>query len=142
MKIYKVLLIAVATLALTACGTLKSSRPYKIGATELRITMNDLEFLGESEISCEYDTYLGFIHQINKINGENYQPGNDVKLNLPQGLLNLNGKGMKLAAAKILQDYPEATYFIKVMDTKDTDVLFLSSTTKRTAKIRAYKFTN
>jgi hypothetical protein len=47
---------------------------------------------------------------------------------------------MKLAAAKILQEYPEATYFIKVMDTKDTDVMFLGSTTKRTAKIRAYKF--
>ena len=132
-------MVAVVTLALTACGTTKSSSPYNVG-TELKLTMNDLEFQGESEISCEYDTYLGFIHQISKINGEDYVPGNDVKLSLPQGLLNLSGKGMKLAAAKILQEYPEATYFIKVMDTKDTDVMFLGSTTKRTAKIRAYKF--
>ena len=114
-------MVAVVTLALTACGTTKSSSPYNVG-TELKLTMNDLEFLGESEISCEYDTYLGFIHQISKINGEDYVPGNDVKLSLPQGL------------------YPEATYFIKVMDTKDTDVMFLGSTTKRIAKIRAYKF--
>ncbi|MCR4918516.1 MAG: hypothetical protein K5928_01695 [Prevotella sp.] len=139
MKTYKVLMVVAAILTLSACGTTKNSSPYTV-ATELQFNMNDLVFLGESEISCEYDTYLGFIRQISKINGEPYQPGKDVKLNLSQGMINLNGKGMKLAAAKIIQDYPDATYFIKVMDTKETDVLFLGATTKRTAKVRAYKF--
>ena len=47
---------------------------------------------------------------------------------------------MKLASAKLLQDYPTSTYFQIVMETKKTDVLFLGSTTVRTAKVRAYKF--
>ena len=139
MKMFKVLMAAVTVLCLTACGTTKSSSPYTVGS-KLEITMNDLQFLGESNISCEYDTYLGVFHHIVSVNGKEYVPGNDVKLNLPGGILNFNSKGMRLAATKVLADYPDATYFQVVMETKDTDVAFLGSTTKRTAKVRAYKF--
>lgn len=139
MKIYKVLLIAVVVACFTACGTMKSSSPYSVG-TRLELTMNDLQFLGESEISCEYDTYLGFIKHLQKVNGEDYVPGNDVKLNLPASLLSFKNKGMRVAAAKLLQKYPEGEYFQVVMDTKDTDVAFLGSSTKRTVKVRVYKF--
>ena len=102
--------------------------------------MDDLVFLGESEISCEYDTYLGFIRQLNKVNGEQYVPGSKVKLNINRQGLNLKGKGMKIAAAKLLKDYPEGRYFQIVLETSETDVMLLGSTTKRTAKIRVYKF--
>ena len=130
----------VAVVLLSSCGMKTTSVPYKT-ASALEIHMSDLQFLGESQISCEYNTYLGFIKSISKVNGKDYVPGNDVMLSLPTtGLLNFKGKGMKLASAKLLQDYPNATYFQIVMETKKTDVLFLGSTTVRTAKVRAYKF--
>jgi hypothetical protein len=140
-KIGKIIIMAVVALCLTACGTTKSSNPYKVGS-KLEIQMSDLQYLGESVISCEYDTYLGFIRHLVSVNGEEYVPGNDVKLNLPGGMLNFGNKGMRLAATKILTEYPDATYFQVVMETKETEVAFLGSSTKRSAKIRAYKFKN
>lgn len=140
-KIGKIIIMAVVALCLTACGTTKSSNPYKVGS-KLEIQMSDLQYLGESVISCEYDTYLGFIRHIVSVNGEEYVPGSDAKLNVSGGLLNFNSKAMRLAAHKVLTDFPSATYFIVVMETKDTEVAFLGSSTKRTAKVRAYKFKN
>ena len=124
---------------LSSCGTHTKSTPYTT-ASALEIHMSDLQYLGESQISCEYNTYLGFIRSISKINGQDYVPGNDVQLSVEGGLLKFNSKGMNLAAQKLLEDYPEATYFQIVMDTKQTDVMFLGSTTLRKAKVRAYKF--
>jgi len=140
MKLLKFLPVLVAVFLLSSCGTKTSSVPYKT-TSALEIHMNDLQFLGESQISCEYNTYFGIIKSINKVNGQDYVPGNDVTLSIPgHNMLNFKGKGMKLASAKLLKDYPNATYFQIVLETKKTDVMFLGSTTVRTAKVRAYKF--
>ena len=139
MKIGKIFMAIVVALGLAACGTTKSSSPYTVGS-RLEIQMSDLQFLGESTISCEYDTYLGFIRHLVSVNGVEYVPGNDIKLNLPGGMLNFGNKGMNMAATKVLAEYPNATYFQVVMETKETEVAFLGSSTKRSAKIRAYKF--
>ena len=141
MRIGRLIMAAVVALSLASCGTTKSSTPYTVGS-KLEITMNDLQYLGECNISCEYDTYLGFIRHIVSVNGKEYVPGNDVKLKLPGGMLDFNTKAMRLAAVKVLTEYPDATYFQVVMETKDTDVAFLGSSTMRTAKVRAYKFKN
>ena len=139
MKFFKSLsIIAVVMALLSSCGTHTTSTPYQT-SSRLEIHMSDLQYLGESQISCEYNTYLGFIRSISKVNGKDYIPGNDVKLSIKNGL-NLRGKGMRLASQKVLKDYPEATYFQIVMDTKQTDVMFLGSSTVRTVKVRAYKF--
>lgn len=139
MKQYKILMLFVLLLGLSSCGTLTKNNSFS-AKTELRMNMNDLVFLGESEISCEYDTYLGFIRQLNKVNGEQYVPGSTVKLNIDYQGLSLKGKGMQMAAAKLLKEYPEGRYFQIVMETSETDVMFLGSTTRRCAKVRVYKF--
>lgn len=139
MRYFKIIPIFAILLCLAACGSLSKSEPYSV-STKLEMNMSDLVFLGESEISCEYDTYIGFIHHINKVNGEVYQPSEKVKVTIPQRGLNFHSKGMKLAASKLLKDYPQARYFQIVFETKQTDVMFLGSTTKRVAKVRAYKF--
>ena len=126
-------------LGLASCGTLTKNDSFSVN-TELKMNMDDLVFLGESEISCEYDTYLGVIRQLNKVNGEQYVPGNKTKLNIRQKGLKLDCKGMKLAAAKLLNDYPQGRYFQIVLETSETDVMFLGSTTKKKAKVRVYKF--
>jgi hypothetical protein len=140
-KLTYLLLVIAVTAVLSSCGTTKSSVPYNVGA-KLEIQMSDLKYLGESTISCEYDTYLGVIRHIVKVNDEVYVPGNDEKMNIVGGIVNFGSKAMNLAAAKLLSDFPDATYFQVVMDSKQTEVAFLGSSTKRVAKVRAYKFKN
>lgn|SRR5574344_129028 len=139
MKKYKLFAVLAILLCVVSCGTMSSSDPFTV-SKKLEMNMNDLTFLGETEISCEYDTYFGIIRHLNMVNGENYIPGNDDKLIVHRAGLHFPCKGMNLASAKIMKQYPEACYFQVIMETKKTDVLFLGSTTKRTAKIRAYKF--
>lgn len=141
MKICKFIVLAVIVLGFQACGTTSNTAPYKV-MERMELSMNDLQFLGETTISCEYDTYLGFIRHLTSVNDEEYVPGNDIKLKAFGNGLSFRNKGMRLAAMKVLNDYPEATYFKVVMDTKNTEVTFLGSSTRRTAKVRAYKFKN
>lgn len=140
MKQLKTLILLVSiVLGVSSCGTVSTSTPFAV-SPKMEITMQDLTFLGESEISCDYDTYLGFIRSINTVNGEMYNPGNKTSFSLPISGLKFPNKALNLAAAKILKDYPEAEYVQVVMEKKSTDVLFLGSSTQRTAKVRVYKF--
>ena len=123
---------------LVSCGTVQTNRPFTVGDIRLEMGMDDLNYLGESEISVEYDTYLGFITKIRKVNGEYYNPLNTRKLNIPTQGLSLSGVGMDLAAYKVLEDYPQATYFQVVFERTETERLFLGSVKKTTAKVRAY----
>lgn len=141
MKITKILTFAAFVLCLVSCGTVQKSSPYNVSSTRMELNMDDFVFLGESEISCEYDTYLGFIRRLNTVNGEMFNPGEKISLNISTNNTALfKNKGMKYAAAKLRKKYPNAHYFQVVMDQKTTDVLFLGSTTKRVAKVRVYKF--
>ena len=129
-------------LCMASCGTVQRNTPFSVLNTRLRLdmTMNDLNYLGESEISVEYNTYLGFISKIQKVNGEAYNPFHTRKLSIPTQNLALKGKGLDLAAYKVLEDYPEATYFQVIFKRSEKERLFLGSTKKTTAKVRAYSF--
>ena len=120
-------------LCMVSCGTVQRNTPFSVLNTRLRLdmTMNDLNYLGESEISVEYNTYLGFISKIQKVNGEAYNPFHTRKLSIPT---------QNLAAYKVLEDYPEATYFQVIFKRSEKERLFLGSTKKTTAKVRAYSF--
>lgn len=137
----KILTLVALVLCFISCGTMQKSNPYKMSSTRMELNMDDFVFLGESEISCEYDTYFGFIHRLNTVNGGMFNPSEKISLNVSTNNVALfRSKGMKYAAAKLLKKYPDAHYFQVVMDQKSTDVLFLGSTTKRVAKVRVYKF--
>lgn len=125
-------------LCLTSCGTYTKVRSYKLDA-DLRRSLPNMQFIGETEVTCEYDTYLGFIKHLVKVNGKEYVPGNYVKLNC-KGLKGLNCKGLKTAAYDLLKKYPNAEYFQLVSLKKTSDKLFLGTTVKKTAKIRVYKY--
>lgn len=141
MKISKVLALLALVMCFASCGTLDKSRPYEVAATRMELNMDDFVFLGEKEISCEYDTYLGFIHRLNTVNGEMFNPGEKVSLQIQCNDPSiLKCKGLKYAAAKLLKEYPDAHYFQVVRSEKNTDVLFLGSATKATARVRVYKF--
>lgn len=127
-------------LCMASCGTVERSNPFSVLNTRLRLdmTMDDLNYLGTSEISVEYDTYLGFITKIQKVNGEPYDPFHTRRLSIPTQSMSLKGKGLDLAASKLLEDYPDATYFQVIFKRTEKERLFLGSVKKTTAKVRAY----
>ena len=102
----------------------------------------DLKYLGQSEISIEYRTYLGFIRTIDKINGEPYMREEriftDIDAGHPQGL-RLSGF-LNRASYKVLEEYPEASYFILVSKSRHKTRLFLGGEVTEKAIIKAYAF--
>lgn len=137
MKVLRILFMCAIALIATSCGTVSNNSPYKFDQVRLEMGMQDLEYLGETEVSVEYTKYLGFISSIQKVNGETYDPSHKTKLDIPGNNLFAEGK-LSLAAYKLVEKYPSAVYFQVVFETKNTEKLFLGSSNKVTAKVRAY----
>ena len=135
--------MAALVLSFASCGVTKESNIYPVNRADLRLkNMDRFELLGESEISCEYDTYLGIIRQLNTVNGKAYVPGSDkVKVKVPTNKPGLfRKKGMEIAVAELIKKYPQARLFQVVSEEKNTDVMFLGSSTVHKAKIQIYKY--
>lgn len=135
-------LIMIGIVLMSSCGTVTKLSVFRPDDIRLNVDMGDLEYIGETEISVSYSTYLGFISITDKVNGEDYSyfEKKIAKLAYPVGRL-FGGK-LNKAAYKVLEDYPEATYFMPVCTKKEINRLFLGREVTRTAKIRAYKFKN
>lgn len=138
MKWYKLLGVLLCVLCMASCGTVQTNKAFTMGDVRLEMTMDDLNYLGESEISVEYNTYLGVITKIQKVNGDLYNPLYTRKLNIPTQGLSLTSIGMDLAAYKVVEDYPSANYFQVVFERTEKEKLFLGSVNKTTARVRAY----
>lgn len=142
MKYIKYLFIAVFVLALQGCGTTTRNRTFSPELTQLHLLMDDLVFIGETEVEMSYSTYLfGLFHNIHTVNGKEYDATHKQITKLESRFFGGLGK-LDKATYKVLQDYPEARYFQVVRRTKVKDKLFLGNSVKETAIIRAYKFKN
>ncbi len=138
MKIAKVLAFAILLVAVTSCGSISKNRSYSFDEVRLELGMNDLQYMGEQEISIEYTSYLGLFKSIEKVNGEAYDPVNRKELTMPRSC-NFRNKNLDKAAYKLMETFPDAVYFQIVMETKNVDKLFLGSVNKETARVKAYK---
>lgn len=138
MKLLKFIAAVAVLLTATSCGTTSRSRSYSFDEVRLEMGMNDLQYLGEQEISVEYTSYIGFIKTFEKINGETYDPVNKKELTMPRSC-NFRNRNLDKAAYKLVETFPEAVYFQIVFETKTVDKLFLGSVHKETAKVKAYK---
>ena len=134
-------LVLLLGLLLSSCGTtthVKRMSPFNPDRVELRINMNDLKLLGETEISVSYNKYLGVITVLNDVNGVAYDPA-DKKTTRIEGVC-FGFSKLANAAYKVVDDFPGASYF-KIVYTKTvTNRLFLGKEIKQTALIRAYSF--
>lgn len=137
MKALKYLAMLAIAIIATSCGTVQKNRSYSFDEVRLEMGMDDLEYLGETEITVEYTKYLGFISSIQKVNGEKYNPTHKHLLKLP-GDNNIKSGKLNLAAYKLVEQFPQAVYFQVVFETKDTEKLFLGSQNFERAKVRAY----
>ena len=108
--------------------------------TELRLTASDLQYLGKSEITLSYYQYLGLITVIDSINGIPYDP-NAVKYTTIQGINSnlFSDRRIKKALYKVVDEYPNATYYQIVYNKKEIDRQFLGGVAvKQTIVIKAY----
>lgn len=135
-RISSVILVLVATLLAASCSIVSRST-FSADRTQLNIGMDDLEYLGETEISVEYSTYLGIFTRVDKVNGAVYD--RKVKNFTSLHTNTVLARKLNIASHKALEDYPEANYFIVTNQHTTKDVLFLGSAKVVTAKVKAYK---
>lgn len=141
MKLCKYLL-GLGLAALCCSCSVTRNQTYAPATSQLNIQMSDLEYLGETEISVDYRTYLGFIRIIDKLNGTAYD-GSEIKYtDLKNGDFLSSGLYGRLdrAAFKVLEKFPDADYFVVVNQSKQKTRLFLGAEVSVTAKVRAYAF--
>lgn len=138
-KIKNIFIIVLLAIVATSCGTVTRMNTLSPDRVELQINMNDLEYLGETEVSVAYDKYVGIFTSINEINGEVYNPAEVQVVNL-EGLNFSLEKHLNKATYKVIEDFPQATYYQVIYKKKTKDRLFLGSTVKISAVIRAYSF--
>ena len=140
MKLLKYIICAAAlVLGLASCSVTRHSA-YTPTLTQLSIQMDDLEYLGEVEISIEYRRYLGIFTVTDSINGEEYD-----RKEIKSFPIYNNGymtdallPGLQKASSKILEVYPKADYFIVTNQTTERVQLFLGSQVVAKAKVKAY----
>ena len=141
MKLNRYILPVVAVICLTACSITRD-RTFSPNPTRLKlITMDDIECLGETEISISYRTYIGFISVIDSINGVPYDGVEKkyVRLGLETSQDMRLYSRLKRASFKLLEDFPDAEYFVVTRQTKSKTNLFLGGDVTATAKVKAYR---
>ena len=141
MKNLKYLFMAgVAALLFTSCGTTTNTRSFSPQITQLIYQNKDMEFLGETEVSVNYSTWLGLFYQIHTVNGVEYDSSNKKITLLNNGIaLPLVGSKLGKAYYKVIEKFPEARYFQIVRTTTEKEKLFLGNEYNQKALIRAYK---
>jgi len=141
MKPYQYILGVVLTALLASCSVTRN-QTYSPSASQLNIQMTDLEYLGETEISVEYRTYMGLFRVIDRINDVPYDGVEIDHTTLQNGSptgIGLCGR-LNRAAGKVFEQFPGADYFIVVSQSKHKTRLFLGAEVTEKAKVRAYAF--
>ncbi len=134
------ILLAACAMVFASCSTsrIAVSSP---DVTQLNITMDDLEYLGESEISIEYRKYLGIFRYVDLINGEvnDRQETKTLKIaSDPLATFHFPDI-LNRAAYKLAEEYPTADYYRVVNTQKKANRLFLGGHYEVRAKVKAYR---
>lgn len=132
----KAIMCVAAVFTFASCSIV-NKQSYSPDVTQLNLQMSDLEYLGETEISVVYDTYLGIFTRIDQINGVKY----DGKVKEFANLHTNRPLSRKLVRAtpKVLEEFPEANYYIVTRQTVEKQLLFLGSEKVVKATVKAYK---
>lgn len=138
-KIRIILFAALATILASCSITSKSS--FAPDCTQLNLSMDDMEYLGDVTVSIDYDRYLGIFKKVHKINDIKYdgKKVERVKANVFQGGVAVNPM-ISLALPKVFETYPDADYVVFVSESSHTEVLFLGSEISVSARLKVYKF--
>ena len=146
MKKVLLFLLPMFMMAFVSCSSMRTLEKAPAGSmtpeVRLNISLDDIEYLGESTISVSSRTYFGCIKQIDMVNGEVFDRHNNTTTSLMGNLdIKLHGD-IALAAGKVIQDYPEADYFVPASYKDEVTNLFLGKLSTKTMVIKAYKYKN
>jgi hypothetical protein len=132
--------IALTMFVLSSCVSVhQQGRTYfKTDETRLELTMDDFTYLGEVTISAEYTKY-GLITRIKTINGEKYNPRHQKNAWLGSNFPNLVGSPLQKSLYKVIEEYPEGTYFVPVNRKKDNKYMLGGKYVTETMTIKVYK---
>lgn len=138
MKRYAIALFVTAVALLCSCSVTRQSS-FAPSQTELELTMDDLNYLGDVEISVEYSKYLGIFTRVHSINGVIY----DGKVRESAYARSyIAGVGLNpllyRALPKVYETYPKAEYLIVTGQHASNKILFLGSERVVTARVKAY----
>lgn len=142
----KLLLIASVLMMafMTSCGSLQSVQKAPAASmmpeVQLSVSLNEVEFLGETTITANSRSYFGIFHRIDKVNGITFDRRNNTAVNL-YGNLNINIPGdLKYAAEKVLVTFPDADFFSPGVYKEEVNNMFLGKTATQTMVVKAYKY--
>lgn len=148
MKKHTILLIIGFALLCASCTLGKFSHKtapatsFAPNIVKLDLTMDQFEYLGETEISVQQKTYIGIFTKIDSINGLPKDIHNK-KFTKFYGNRDIPVQGiMKRAAYKVIEEFPNADYYVPVNYQKNVSRMFLGSYKTKTMKIKAYKLKN
>ena len=140
-----IIAILVSAIFLTSCSnfyTYSSKRSVSLtpDIVRLDVGIDDFEYLGQTEISVTSREYLGFIRVIDSINNRayNYRDVRVTELYGPRDVKLPND--MKRAAYKVVDEFPEASYYVIINDYQQINRGFLGKKQVRRMEIQAFKY--
>ena len=107
----------------------------------IELDINDITYLGKTEISYEYSRYLFIFTRLISINNE--KPNNGIKnyVNLQtSGFSSFFEPNMKRALYKAYLKFPDADYMEITERNTKTQRMFLGRKNKKSAIVKAYKY--
>jgi len=116
----------------------------------IQLEIDDIEYLGETEISWEFSRYLFVGTRVIAINGEH--PDNSEKHYANIAVSNFSwmttsplfrffkSPGMSRALYKVYTDFPNADYIEVISTNEKTHRMFLGRKMKKSARVKAYRY--
>jgi hypothetical protein len=138
------LLSLIALLFLSSCsGLYHYNKVNTISLTpdhvRLNMDMENIELLGSTTISLSSRTYLGIFKTIDSVNNVKYNFREVKKVDLGRRKSISLSKDLRKAAYKVIEEYPDADFYVPVYSQKQVRRLFLGKQQTKTAVIKAFK---
>jgi len=144
MKLKKLFLSLFVVLLFASCGVqYESTRVKSTSLTpdvvRLDLDLSDFELLGETEVSVNYRTYLGYIRCLDSVNHEAYNRRVVNKVTLKGHKDFSLPRYLDLAAYKVVEAYPTADYYVPAYTHQKIWKMFLGRQIQQSVVIKAYK---
>jgi hypothetical protein len=105
----------------------------------LNMDMDNLELLGSTTISVTSRTYFGIFKTIDSVNNVKYNFREVKKVYLDKKNSISLSKDLQKAAYKVIEEYPDADFYVPVYSQKQLCRMFLGRQQTKTAVIKAFK---
>ncbi len=135
-----ILLIFLASCSNYKTLSVKKTTSLSPDIVRLDVSLDDLEYLGKTEISIASRRYLGIFAKLDSINSESYHYQNKKMVTL-NGFSDIKLSGhMNKAAYKVVEEFPEATFYVPGNYTRKYHQMFLGKWIWKKMEIHAYKY--